>query len=90
MLVRSSVVYKYTCDCCQQFYIGSTALQLFRRCAQRRGSFKILIFNVIESAAQLLEIRIFKFIHITKNNLEINKYETATTVNVLDITQSLP
>ena len=36
-MLRSSVIYKYTCDCCQQFYIGSTALQLFRRCALHRG-----------------------------------------------------
>ena len=37
MLMRSSVVYKYTCDCCQQSYIGSTTLQLFRRSAQYKG-----------------------------------------------------
>ena len=36
MLVRSSVIYKYTCDCYQQSYIGNTALQLLR-CAQHRG-----------------------------------------------------
>ena len=35
--MRSSVVYEYTCDCCQQSYIGSTSLQLFRRCAQHKG-----------------------------------------------------
>ena len=38
ILVRTSLIYKYTCDCCQQSYIGSTTLQLFRRCAQRRGA----------------------------------------------------
>jgi hypothetical protein len=37
MLVRSSVVYQYTCDCCQRSYIGSTMLQMFRRCASHRG-----------------------------------------------------
>ena len=37
MIVRSSVIYQYTCDCCQLSYIGSTALQLFRRCALHRG-----------------------------------------------------
>ena len=37
MFVRSSVIYQYTCDCCQQSYIGSTALQLFRRLSQHRG-----------------------------------------------------
>ena len=34
MLVRSSVFCKDICDYYWQFYIGSTALQLFRRCAQ--------------------------------------------------------
>ena len=27
MLVYLSMIYKYTCNCCQQFYISSTALQ---------------------------------------------------------------
>ena len=36
MLVRSSLIYKYTCDCCQQSHISSTFLQLFRRCAQHK------------------------------------------------------
>ena len=38
MLKCSPVVCKYTGGYCQQFYIGSTALQLFRRCAQHRGN----------------------------------------------------
>jgi len=37
MPLRSSVVYKYTCDCCQQFYIGSTVLQMFRRYSAHQG-----------------------------------------------------
>ena len=46
MLMRSSVVYKYTCDCCQQSYISSTELQLFCRCAQHKGvSFRTGVFN---------------------------------------------
>ena len=35
--MRSSVVYKYTCDCCQQSYIGSTVLQMFIRCSRHKG-----------------------------------------------------
>ena len=35
--LRSSVVYKYSCDCCPQFYIGSTKLQLFIRGSQHFG-----------------------------------------------------
>jgi hypothetical protein len=35
--MRSSVVYKYTCDCCQQSYIGSTILQMFIRCSRHKG-----------------------------------------------------
>lgn len=37
MLMRSSVIYEYKCDCCQQSYIGSTTLQMFRRIAQHKG-----------------------------------------------------
>jgi len=37
MPLRTSVVYKYTCDCCQQFYIGSTSLQMFRRYSSHQG-----------------------------------------------------
>ena len=37
MLLRSSIVYKYTCHCCQQCYIGSSQLQMFRRIAQHKG-----------------------------------------------------
>ena len=36
-MLRSGVVYKYTCDNCQLSYIGSTVLQLYRRCAQHAG-----------------------------------------------------
>jgi len=36
-LMQSHVVYKYTCHCCQQCYIGSTSVQLFKRCAQHLG-----------------------------------------------------
>ena len=32
--LRSSVVYQYMCDCCEQSYIGSTKLQMFYRCSQ--------------------------------------------------------
>ena len=35
--LRSSVVYQYTCDCCEQSYIGSTKLQMFYRCSQHCG-----------------------------------------------------
>ena len=37
MFLRSSVVYKYKCDCCEQFYVGSTKLQLYVRKAQHFG-----------------------------------------------------
>jgi len=37
MLVRSSVIYEYHCDSCQLSYIGSTSLQMYRRCAQHKG-----------------------------------------------------
>jgi len=37
MSLRTSVVYKYVCDHCQGSYIGSTALQMFRRCAAHGG-----------------------------------------------------
>ena len=37
MMMRSSVVYPYNCDCCQQSYIGSTRLQMFVRCARHAG-----------------------------------------------------
>ena len=37
LLLRSSVIYQYECHCCQQCYIGSTQLQLFRRIAQHEG-----------------------------------------------------
>ena len=37
MLLRSNIVYKYACHCCQQCYIGSTQLQMFRRAAQHKG-----------------------------------------------------
>ena len=37
LLLRSCVVYKYKCHCCQQCYIGSTQLQMFRRIAQHKG-----------------------------------------------------
>ena len=33
----SYVIYKYTCDCCQQFYIGSTQLQMFMRTSRHKG-----------------------------------------------------
>ena len=36
-MLRTSVVYKYDCHCCQRCYIGSTSLQMFRRCAQHQG-----------------------------------------------------
>ena len=36
MLLRSSAIYKYTRDRCQQSYLGSTALQI-RRFAKHRG-----------------------------------------------------
>ena len=36
VLVRSSIIYKYTCNCSLQ-YIGSTQLQLFRRVSQHKG-----------------------------------------------------
>ena len=35
-MMRSNVIYVYTCDCSQS-YVGSTAVQLFVRCAQHRG-----------------------------------------------------
>ena len=35
--LRLSIVYKYTCDCCEQSYIDSIKLQLFCRCAQHFG-----------------------------------------------------
>jgi hypothetical protein len=35
--MRSHVVYKYTCDCCQQSYIGSTMLQMFVRTSRHQG-----------------------------------------------------
>ena len=35
-MMRSNIIYKYKCDC-DQSYIGSTAVQLFVRCAQHRG-----------------------------------------------------
>ena len=35
--LRSSVVYKYTCECSEQSHIGSTKPQLFCRCAQHFG-----------------------------------------------------
>ena len=110
MLVRSSLIYKYTCDCCQQSYIGSTSLQLFRRCAQHKGvsfrtgrlltrpdnsairdhcfsldhPFKTSNFNIIDSASQILDLRILESIHIINNRPEINNNQTATIVNVLD------
>ena len=37
MLVRSNTIYKYVCHCCQQCYIGSSQLQMFRRVAQHKG-----------------------------------------------------
>jgi len=37
MQLRASVVYKYTCDCCQHVYIGSTVLQMFRRYSAHQG-----------------------------------------------------
>ena len=37
VLLRSCVIYKYECHCCQQCYIGSSSLQMFRRVAQHRG-----------------------------------------------------
>ena len=37
IMSRTSVVYKYNCDCCQQSYIGSTVLQMFVRCARHSG-----------------------------------------------------
>ena len=112
IFVRSSLIYQYTCDCCQQSCIGSTALQLFRRCAQHRGisfrtgtmltrsdnsairdycfnndhPFKNSNVNIIDSTARLLDLRILESIHIHRNNPEINNYQTATTVNILDIT----
>ena len=36
VMMSSSLIYKYTCDCSLQ-YIGSTQLQLFRRVSQHRG-----------------------------------------------------
>ena len=36
VMMSSSIIYKYTCDCSLQ-YIGSTQLQLFRRVSQHRG-----------------------------------------------------
>ena len=36
-MLQSSVVYKYTCDLCEEVYIGSTKLQLFCRSAQHFG-----------------------------------------------------
>ena len=37
VLLPSSVVYQYTCDSCEQSYIGSTKLQMFYRCSQHCG-----------------------------------------------------
>ena len=37
MFVLSSLIQKYRCAYCQQSYIGSTLLQLFRRYAQHKG-----------------------------------------------------
>ena len=37
LLLRSRIVYKYTCHCCTQCYIGSSTLQMFRRVAQHKG-----------------------------------------------------
>ena len=37
MMLRSNIVYKYSCDCCQRSYIGSTKLQMFIRCAHHAG-----------------------------------------------------
>ena len=111
MFVRSSVIYRYGCDCCQQSYIGRTVLQLYRRCTQHRRIsfrtetmltrpdnsairdhcfnndhyFKISHFNVIESTAQLLDLRIIDSIHIHRNNPEINN-QTAATENILHTT----
>ena len=36
-MMRSNIIYSYTCDCCSQSYVGSTAVQLFVRSAQHRG-----------------------------------------------------
>ena len=38
-LLSSSVVYKCTCECSEESYIGSTKPQLFCRCAQHFGGF---------------------------------------------------
>ena len=35
--MRSHVIYEYICDCCMQSYIGSTAVQLFKRVPQHQG-----------------------------------------------------
>jgi len=37
LMMKSSVVYNYKCDCCQQSYIGSTALQMFIRASRHWG-----------------------------------------------------
>jgi hypothetical protein len=37
VMMRSSVIYRYTCHCCQQCYIGSTSLQMFVRTSQHHG-----------------------------------------------------
>jgi len=31
MPLRTSAVYKFTCDCCQQSYMARAILQMFRR-----------------------------------------------------------
>ena len=48
--------------------------------------FKITNINIINSAAQLFGLRILESIHINGSNLEVNNYQTATTVNILDLT----
>ena len=37
VMMRTSVVYLYQCDCCTQSYIGSSKLQMFMRCASHAG-----------------------------------------------------
>ena len=46
--------------------------------------FKMSNFNIIDNAAQLLDLRILESIHIINNRPEINTNQTATIVNVLD------
>ena len=55
-------------------------------CFNNDHNFKISNFNIIDSAAQHFDLRILESIHIKRSNLDINNYETATTVNILDIT----